>query len=258
MKTLVSSVLVMAAASIASAQSPEPTFDIATIKPHDPAVLGFGMQIKGRRLTTVASTLDSLIAFAYALHPRQIVESPGWAETEKYDIVAETLGEEDKANNDTMLLRTQKLLADRFALRFHREQRTLAVYEIVVAKNGPQFLDRKGDDSANPGYGFGGLGVMNVQNAAISNFAIWMQRYVLDRPLVDHTGIKGRYNFTLTWQADEFQFPAIAASLPHSADESERSDLYTAMQQQLGLKLETTKALVDVLVIDRAERPSEN
>jgi uncharacterized protein (TIGR03435 family) len=241
-----------------SAAAQDAAFDVATIRPHNPAKPGFGIVIQGRRLNTVGTTLSNLIGFAYFVHPRQIVNAPPWIASDKYDIVAEVLGEEKASNQQLMIARAQTLLADRFGLAFHRESKMLPVYEIVVGKTGPQFLGNAGDPNGNPGYGFGGLGLMDVKNATIANFAGWLQRYVLDRPVVDHTGIEGKFNFVLTWKADEFQFADIASALPRAANDADRSDLYTAIQQQLGLKLQTTRAPVDVLVIDRVERPSAN
>jgi uncharacterized protein (TIGR03435 family) len=85
-----------------------------------------------------------------------------------------------------------------------------------------------------------------------------MQRYVVDRPVVDRTGIAGRVNFTLNWQADDSQFASLAGTLRPPAGNADRPSLYEAMQQQLGLKLEATKAPVEVLIVDRLEKPSEN
>ncbi len=246
------------AASLALAADNPTDFEVATIKPHNPDVPGFGIQIRGRRFTTVATSLSSLIAFAYGLHPRQILEAPNWVEAEKYDIVAEAAGPDEAANSMTMIRRVQTLLADRFALAFHREKKTLSVYEFFVGKNGPKVLQNTGDPKANPTYGFRGLGVMTATNAGVANLAVWLQRYVLDRPVIDQTGISGVYNFNLNWRADEFQFSDIGGVLPRSADEADRPDLYTAIQQQLGLRLETTKVKVGVFVIDRVDMPSAN
>ena len=115
-----------------------------------------------------------------------------------------------------------------------------------------------GDPSGAPTYGLSALGTMTVTNAKISDFAGWMQRYVLDRPVVDHTGITGRFTFTLNWSADDSQFAGLAGTLRPPAGNADRPSLYEAMQQQLGLKLEATKAPVEVLVIDHVEKPSEN
>lgn len=93
----------------------------------------------------------------------------------------------------------------------------------------------------------------------MAEFAGLMQSAVLDKPVIDQTGLAGRYDFTLKWTPDEFQFGGLGARPPAPADSADAPpDLFTAMQQQLGLKLESTKAPTEVLVIDRIEKPSEN
>jgi len=175
-------------------------------------------------------------------------------ETEKYDLLAET-GNEPKPDIRAMV---QTLLADRFGLQYHRATKELSVYQIVVGKTGDKLANYAGDPSGAPTYGLSALGTMTVTNAKISDFAGWMQRYVLDRPVVDHTGITGRFTFTLNWSADDSQFAGLAGTLRPPAGNADRPSLYEAMQQQLGLKLEATKAPVEVLVIDHVEKPSEN
>ncbi len=175
-------------------------------------------------------------------------------ETEKYDLLAET-GNEPKPDIRAMV---QKLLADRFGLQYHRGTKELSVYQIVVGKTGDKLANSPGDPNGAPTYGLSALGSMTVTNAKISDFAGWMQRYVVDRPVIDHTGITGRFSFTLNWAADDSQFASLAGTLRPPAGNSDRPDLYEAMQQQLGLKLEATRAPVEVLVIDHVERPSEN
>jgi uncharacterized protein (TIGR03435 family) len=235
----------------------EPAFEVATIKPGSPDARGFGMRISGRRFSTIHASLSDLVAFAYGLHPRQITGGPAWLETEKYDLLAEASAE-SKPNSLAMRAMVQKLIVDRFGLTFHRDRKTLSVYAIVIGKGGPKFLNSPGEANGNPGYGFQGLGKMTVSNARIVDFAGWMQRYVVDRPVVDRTEISGRFNFTLNWTPDESQFIGLAGQLGVLKGDVEQPDLYTAIQQQLGLKLESTKLSVEVLVIDHVEKPSEN
>jgi len=92
----------------------------------------------------------------------------------------------------------------------------------------------------------------------MGNFRNFMQGYVMDRPVVDQTGIEGRYDFTLDWTPDEFQFSTQGVKAPPAPDNAPHPDLYTAIQQQMGLKLEAVKAPADVMVVDRLEKPSEN
>ena len=100
---------------------------------------------------------------------------------------------------------------------------------------------------------------MPARNATMAEFAGVMQSAVLDRPVVDQTGLPGRYDFLLRWTPDEFQFGGLGIRVPPPADNADAPpDLYTAIQQQLGLKLESTKAPAEVLVIEHVEKPSEN
>jgi uncharacterized protein (TIGR03435 family) len=234
-----------------------PGFEVATIKPGTPE-RGFGVQIQGRRLTTVNTSVAEIMAFAWSLHPRQITGGPAWMETEKYDLLAETGPAIGDAPRPDIRAMVQKLLADRFGLQYHRGTKELSVYQIVVGKTGPKLADKAGDPNANPTFGISALGTMQVNNGKISDFAGWMQRYVLDRPVVDHTGVTGRFTFTLNWAADDSQFGSLAGTLRPPAGNADRPDLYEAVQQQLGLKLEATKAPVEVLIVDHVEKPSEN
>ena len=100
---------------------------------------------------------------------------------------------------------------------------------------------------------------MSARNANIADFAGLMQTMVLDRPVIDQTGLNGRFDFTLNWSPDEFQFGGAGARGPRPSDNSaERPDLFTAMQEQMGLKLESTKGAAEVLVIDTVTKPTEN
>jgi len=229
-------------------------FEVATIKPHNPSLPGFGIAITGRRFTGVNVSVSALMAFAYTLHPRQIVDAPGWIESERFDIVAEAA----EGEGSSMKLLAQGLLTDRFHLAFHRAQKELSVFEIVPAKVGPKLAEYPGDPSGKGTFGFHALGSMEVHDATMADFAGWMQRYVVDRPVVDHTGVAGRYTFNLTWKADEFQFAPIARALPVDPANDELPDLYTAIERQLGLKLRSTKDPIEVFAIDRLDKPTAN
>ncbi len=160
----------------------------------------------------------------------------------------------------------KKLLADRFKLTFHRDKKELSVYAIVIGKNGPKLTKSEGDPNGPPSLLFRGLGLLPAQNASMADLAGVMQGAVLDKPVVDQTGLKGKFDFTLTWTPDEYQFAALGIRVPPPGDPSvtigpggtASLDLFTAFQEQLGLKLESTKAPAEVFVIDRVEKPSEN
>jgi uncharacterized protein (TIGR03435 family) len=133
------------------------------------------------------------------------------------------------------------------------------VYALTVGKTGSKLVKSEGDPNGLPGLFFRGLGALNVRNATMTDFTGLMQAAVLDRPVVDQTGLPGRYDFTLNWTPDETQFASMGVSVPPPADNAAAPpDLFTAIQEQLGLKLEATKAMVDILVIDRVAKPSAN
>ncbi|MGA2880785.1 MAG: TIGR03435 family protein [Bryobacteraceae bacterium] len=235
-----------------------PTFEVATIKPSNPDTPGKSFLVRGRQFTTTNTTLSDLITMAYELHPRQVTGGPAWLETEKYDLLAkpDVDGQPSVKQLRSML---QKLLADRFKLAFHRDKKELSVYALTVGKTGPKLNKSDGDPTGLPGLFFQGLGVLAVRNAALLDFTTLMQASVLDRPVVDQTALPGRYDFTLKWTPDETQFGGRGGQVPPPAEGAETPpDLFTAVQQQLGLKLEPTKAPVEVLVIDRVEKPSQN
>jgi len=232
-------------------------FEVATIKPSKPDQQGKGFLVRGRQFSTMNTSLSDLITFAYGIHAKQILSGPGWLETEKYDLAAKPNGE-GQPNDKQWKAMIQKLLAERFKLAFHRDKKELGVYAIVVAKTGPKMTKSQGDPNGLPGLFFRGLGVLPAINATMADFAGVMQSAVLDRPVVDHTELTGRWDFTLTWTPDEFQFGGLGIKIPPPSKDATAPDLFTAFQEQLGLKLESTKAPAEVLVIDHVEKPSEN
>lgn len=235
-----------------------PVFEVATIKPSKPDTPGKAIRVNGRRFSTLNTTVSDLIAFAYGLHPRQIVGAPSWLETEKYDLEAEPNGE-GQPNDKQWKMMLQKLLSDRFRLAFRRDKKELSVYALVVGKGGPKLTKSEGDPNGLPALFFRGPGVLPVRNATMADFAGVMQAAVLDRPVVDQTGLAGRFDFQLKWTPDETQFGGRGARVPPPDDHADvPPDLFAAIQHQLGLQLKSVKAPVDVLVIDRIEKPSEN
>jgi uncharacterized protein (TIGR03435 family) len=230
-----------------------PVFEVATIKPSRPEER-LAMLVKGHQFITTASSLYDLIAFAYGLHARQVTNVPAWLETERYDVTAQS-GSEEQPKGERLRVMVQKLLADRFKLSFHREKKELPAFTITVGKAGIK-IAQSSDPNGTPGVGFSGPGAMIVKSATISDFAGFMQRYVMDRPVVDQTHLAGKYDFTLNWTANETQFEGRAFEPPNQTGDA--ADLFTEIQEQLGLKLESAKVPVEVLIIDRIEKPSDN
>ena len=235
-----------------------PEFEVATIKPATPDRPGKGFMVRGRQFSTLNTSLGDLITFAYGIHAKQIIGAPAWVDTEKFDLAAQPNGE-GQPNDKQWKAMIQKLLADRFKLAFHRDKKELSVYAIVVGKNGPKLT--KSESTGNlPGLFFRGPGNLPAINATMADFAGVMQSAVLDRPVVDQTGITGRWDFTLLWTPDEFQFAGLGVKPPPPPANNAAAppDLFTAFQEQLGLKLESTKAQAEVFVIDKVAKPTEN
>jgi uncharacterized protein (TIGR03435 family) len=235
-----------------------PEFEVATIKPATPDRPGKAFMVRGRQFSTLNTTLADLMTFAYGIHAKQITGAPSWVETEKFDLAAQPNGE-GQPNDKQWKGMVQKLLADRFKLAFHRDKKELSVYAITVGKNGPK-LTKSESTSSLPGLFFRGLGNLPCTNATMADLASVLQGAVLDRPVIDQTGISGRYDFALLWTPDEFQFGGAAAKNPPPPPTNGQAppDLFTAMQEQLGLKLESTKAPAEVFVIDKVSKPTEN
>lgn len=246
---------------LAQTPSPRPKFDafeVATIKPVPSDAKGSRyIRMDGtNRFVEKDYTLKLLIAAAYDLNPRVISGGPEWMDSEHFDINALTPGDVRPTREEQMGM-LRKLLADRFQLSFHREPREFSIYVLEVAKGGPKLKDAAKPDELPA--------LINVvypqsiklpaRNVTMGDFVSMLQRAVLDRPVVDKTGLKGRYDFDLEWAPDESQFDG--AIRPASTDEN-AAPLFTAIQQQLGVRLVATKGPVDALVVDRAERPSAN
>jgi uncharacterized protein (TIGR03435 family) len=248
----------------ASAQSPvaRPKFDVfevATIKPVDPdAKSGRYITMQGTdRFVAKQYNLKLLIAAAFDVSPRTISGGPGWIESDHYDILAVTPGAVRPTHEEQMVM-LRKLLTDRFSLSFHREKKEFSIYQLDVAKGGAkmkastaapddpvQLISTVYPDHVD----------LPARNASMHDLVSLMQRAIFDRPVVDHTGITGRYDFELTWTPDETQF---GGDLPVAPSDAPSPPLFTAMEQQLGLRLEATRGPVDAMVIDKAERPSAN
>lgn len=156
----------------------------------------------------------------------------------------------------------QKLLTDRFKLAFHHDKREMAVYVISVASGGPKLTKSTSAATDPSAFFFRALGDLTVRNQDMKDFATWMQNGVMDKPVVDQTGLTDRYDFQLKWTPDESQFAAfrsVGSVVPPPTDNPNAPPLlYTAIQEQLGLKMSPAKIPNDVIVIDHVEQPSAN
>jgi len=254
-------------------------YEVASIKPNKSGDNMVRMMIRPDGLSATGATLDMLIQNAYGVRYFQISGSPSWFKSERYDIEAKMDGSvveelrklsDDQRETETRRM-LQALLADRFQLKLHSDTKQLAVYALVPAKNGPKLQAAKAGDTYPNGFkgpdGGGGAGMIFMegsggpvtgQGVPIADLVRLLSQQ-LGRTVLDKTGLTGKYDFTLKWTPDENQGPpgppgADNAPPPDSSGPS----IFTAVQEQLGLKLESQKGAVKILVVDHGEKPSEN
>ena len=268
-----------AASLVAGAASKVPAFEVASIKPNKSGTGMTMLQTTPVGFTASNISLKALIQQAYGVEENQILGAPSWVGSERYDIEAKVGSSDTDAlhdlNPDQRRLMLQPLLADRFQLKVHTELRDLPVLALVVAKGGPKLHEAKpGDTYPNGLKGFdggGGPGMMLMRPGQLTaqgvdlSFVAKQLSQQLGRTVQDKTGLTGKYDFTMQWKPDRDPSPMPGAPQPGqqgpdatlSTDSSEAS-IFTAVQEQLGLKLESRKAPVEVLVIDHVEAPSGN
>jgi len=243
----------------AMAADADPSFEVATIKPNPSGGASIqGLTLKGRTMVVRNGSLMDLMTFAYGVQLKQIVGAPNWASSDRYDIDANP-DQPGTPNMEQMRSMVRKLLADRFALKFHHEQRDMAAYVLTAGKTG-QKLTPTQIKGTLPGFfatpGNGGL-TLHMVNGTLGDFTSFLQMLVLDKPVVDQTGIAGRFDSNVTFTPDTSQFNGNPPKIPAS-DVPDAPDLFTAIERQLGLKLTAEKTQVDVIAIDHVEKPSAN
>ena len=234
-----------AAATAAWGQSP--AFEVASIRNHPQPYQFVRSDISGARASWVAYGLEGLLMEAYNVASYQISGGPAWLRMDRFDIDA-------KAPGDNTLTRDQKremlraLLEDRFHLVVHRETKEMPIYALVVAKGGPKLKESPADGQTRMSMGSKGQTIE-------MKFSKWnMERLASQiegnegRKVVDKTGLAGEYDFTLSYVDDRRA----------NGGDQDGPSLFTAVQEQLGLRLEAQKGPVEMLVVDHADKPSQN
>ena len=262
----VAALVVMATEMFAQTPAQRPAFaafEVATINP-TPQDWTAGRYIRmqsAHQLIAKNYALRILISAAYNLSPQAISGGPEWVDSDHYDILAKTPGEV-RPNLDEQMAMLRQLLTDRFKLRFHREPKEFPVYVLTVAKSGSKLKESTESPDASPEGPPPLVFVIappNVsvpgRNATVRELANIMQRAALDRPVLDKTGLTGRYDFDLAFTPDETQFGGM---VPAGDPETAKPGLFAALQQQLGLRLEATKDIIETIVIDDIQQPSDN
>ena len=254
-------------------------FEVASIKPSagDDHRIAIQMQ-PGGGLRASGATLKMLLTIAYEVREFQISGGPGWISSDRFDIMAKSerasdaappdprslTAEQMKTNQQQMRERLRNLIAERFQLTFHRETKDQPIYALVVGKNGSKLKESEVKDG-------GPRGRMRMGRGQLSGEAVQLQMLTqalsnqLGRPVIDRTGLTGSFDFNLEWTPDPGQSggPFGGGAPPPGIDAPPPPDpngpsVFTAVQEQLGLRLESQRGPVEMLVIDRVEKPSEN
>jgi uncharacterized protein (TIGR03435 family) len=249
------SVFFATACALFAQQAPAVTaFDVASIKANDTSVRERHMMFDDissdpATLTIRDVSLQGCIKWAYDIQDYQ-VSGPGWLNSEHFDITAKTAEPAAEAAMRQML---QKLLAERFGLKVHWEKKEMPAYQLVVAKGGPKFQPSQGEGKSNMS---GARMVMNAKFTTMAQFA-GMLSQPLQTPVIDMTGLKGQYDFKVD----------LTSYMPPRGDGARgpvpmgdpASIVLSLLPEQLGLKLESKKTVIDTLVIDHAEKtPTDN
>ena len=267
----------------AATSAPLPSFEVASIKPNRSADLSRRIMFLPGRLNATGITVKLLISMAYGVKEFQVSGGPGWINSDRFDVDAKMADSELESlnklppdqRNVRMSLMVQSLLADRFQLKVSHATKDLPVYALVVAKNGPKLHEAKPGDTypngikgpdgvAHPGMMRMGPGQLTGQAVQMGQVAMLLSQ-MLGRNILDQTGLKGQYDINLQWTPDVGEGmmvggpggPKPPTDNP-APPESTGPSIYTALQEQLGLKLDSSKGPVEIIAVDHVEPPSEN
>jgi uncharacterized protein (TIGR03435 family) len=243
-------------ATLASAQEKRLTFEVASIKPVKPGGRGGGIKPKpaGQGYDAVGATVRLMISLMYRMPIQHVTGGPGWLDSDLWDVEAKA----DKSYSiDDLHTMFQNLLADEFKLKFHKQIKEGPVYALTVDKSGPKMKVNDSPQDYEIPIGGGRSGIINGKRVPMEYLCYWLGQVLRndDRQVIDKTGLKGNYDFTLAFMPD----------LPPGFDRAnlppeflERPSIFDALRAQLGLKLEAQKGPVEYYVIDHVEKPPEN
>jgi uncharacterized protein (TIGR03435 family) len=246
-------------------------FDAVSVKPSDPHDFRFMMRDMPGQANYTGVTVKTLILMAYHVRDFQVVGGPKWIESNRYDIVARPPAGGPAFPTDPTTFTDQQretfrhvrqamvrgMLADRFRLKTHKETRDLPLYVLTEAKGGPKLKESNGINASDPDLKPGVMrfnqGLLAGTQLDIADLVELLSR-VTDRIVLNKTGLDGKYDFALKWTPD----PGSAASGEAGTPLPDAPGIFTALQEQLGLKLDSSKGPVEVVVIDNVETPGEN
>ena len=248
---------------LVQAQGIPTKFDVATIKPTADDDNRFALRpLPGGGLSAAGVPLKMLIMQAYNLKAFQISGEPDWVDTARWDIEAKVEGFSGRLSQAQAGTLLRALMEDRFQLRVRQETREMPVYALVIGRGGSKLTPHTGQPPA-PGQAVrSGRGMFSIKKAGVALLAAQLERQ-LARVVVDKTGLPGDYDYTLEWTPEPGEGGPESIGLPPQAEppvplDPKGPSIFTALQEQLGLRLDSQKGPVEVIVIEHVEKPSEN
>jgi uncharacterized protein (TIGR03435 family) len=249
---------VLFAATLSVALGQAPAFEAASIKPNASGKPGSGISTYPGRIKIINSSLKFCVQVAWNVKDFQVAGGANWMDTDKFDIDAVAA---DRFTMPELRVMLQALLADRFGLAIHREMLDKPGYAMVAAKSGPKLQPAAEDPSIQFSRTSSGDRTLKAPGVSMAQLASAFST-ALGKTVVDQTGIEGKFNIALQWTPDPASEPRMAKNgepMPSPPpDATPGPSIFTVVQETLGLKLESKKVPVEVIVIDRATRPTEN
>jgi len=244
--------------------TPKIDFDVVSIRHNNQkgGAMAHSFPPTGDFMSFTNTPIALLILYAYHFdHPALASGLPAWTKTERYDLVAK-VAEQDvaafqKLTQEEKREMLQRVLASRFGLKVHMEEKTIPVYELEIVKDGPKLNEAESKETLPNGQsvGYVGAGLIRGRSSTIQSLANLLSDGLLDRQVIDKTGLTGQYNFEIHYASEQGAELGTGHQVPV---DSIQPSIFTALPEQLGLKLRSSTAAMDSLVVDRVERPSEN
>lgn len=264
--TLPRALLILTIAASGIAQSPEPPthFDVVSIKLDAKNDGTFGIRnLPGGRLTCTGVTLKMLIMQAYDVKAFQVSGGPSWLGSALWDLEAKVEGVQGRLTIAQLNPMIRAILEDRFQLKVHRETKEMPVFALVVAKGGSKLKTHSGEPVPSTERVRIGIGSFSIKQGGVGFLTAELQRQLL-RVVIDKTDLKDAYDYTLTWAPEPGQGGRESLGLPPRsgveppAPPSDGPSIFTALQEQLGLRLESQKGPAEMVIVEEAEKAPEN
>lgn len=243
-----------------AAVSPDLKFEVASLKPTSkiPELRGIRPAPGGERYVANAIPLRMLLMVAYQVKPEQIKGGPGWVDSDLYDMNAKA---ERPSSGEELHMMLRNLLMERFKLQLHHETKEMPVYVLSTDAGGAKLTAHPARSAGDTWIDQQTAGFLHVKMTATSvpmAYLAWRLAQVLDRPVVDETGLKGEYDFTLTFTRDPPPGITEGTLLNGQPIDTSGPTVFAAVKDELGLRIKAEKGPADVLVIDHAEKPAAN